>query len=91
MNGLLETSSVLQDCSLVVSVDSMIAHLAAGLDKHVIMLHAWSPDWRWGMDNTGINRWYKNTSDIRQSEYKNWDTVFDRVNNRLEVFKMFVD
>ena len=91
MNGLLETSSVLQDCSLVISVDSMVAHLAAGLDKQVVMLHAWSPDWRWGMDRTGANRWYKNTSDVRQSEYKNWDTVFEDINNRLEVFKMFVD
>ena len=91
MNGLLETSSVLQDCSLVISVDSMIAHLAAGLNKKVIMLHAWSPDWRWGMDSAEVNRWYSNTIDIRQSRYKNWDTVFDSVNNRLEVFKMFVD
>lgn len=91
MKGLLSTSSVIQDCSLIISVDSMIAHLAAGLDKHVLMIHAWSPDWRWGMDNTGINRWYTKTSDIRQSEYRNWDTVFDSINDRLEVFKMFVD
>jgi tetratricopeptide (TPR) repeat protein len=91
MKGLLETVSVLEDCSLIITVDSMIAHLAAGMGKSVIMLHAWSPDWRWGIKNTTENRWYKTVTDIRQAQYKNWDTAFEEVNNRLEVFKMFID
>lgn len=96
MNGLLETSSVLQDCSLIITVDSMIAHLAAGLGKPVIILHAWSPDWRWGLPEekgrgAKPNRWYKHTTDVVQSQYKNWDTVFSDINNRLELFKMYVD
>ncbi len=90
MQGLLDTCRVLQDCSLVISVDSMVAHLAAGLGKRVLMLHAWSADWRWGLyDNE--NRWYSTVTDVRQSSYKNWDSVFDSLNNRLEVFKMFID
>jgi hypothetical protein len=90
MQGLLDTCRVLQDCSLVISVDSMVAHLAAGLGKRVLMLHAWSADWRWGLYDTE-NRWYSTVTDVRQSSYKNWDTVFDSVNDRLEVFKMFID
>jgi tetratricopeptide (TPR) repeat protein len=90
MQGLLETCKVIQDCSLVVSVDSMIAHLAAGLGKPVLMLHSWSPDWRWGLSGEK-NRWYATVTDIRQSSYKDWNSVFSSLNNRLEVFKMFID
>ncbi len=90
MQGLLDTCRVLQDCSLVISVDSMVAHLAAGLGKRVLMLHAWSADWRWGLHGPE-NRWYSTVTDIRQTSYKNWDSVFDSLNNRLEVLKMYVD
>ena len=90
MGGLLNTLSVIEQCSLIISVDSMVAHLAAGANKSVWMLHAWSPDWRWGLYGD-TNRWYDSATDIRQSEYKNWDNVFATLNDRLKVFKNQVD
>jgi tetratricopeptide (TPR) repeat protein len=90
MQGLLATCSVIQDCSLVITVDSMVAHLAAGLGKPVLMLHAWSADWRWGLYDSE-NRWYSTVTDVRQKSYKDWDSVFNSLNNRLELLKMSVD
>lgn len=90
MQGLLNTCRVIQDCVLVITVDSMVAHLAAGLGKPVLMLHAWSADWRWGLQGTE-NRWYSTVTDIRQKSYKDWDSVFNSLNNRLELLKMSVD
>jgi tetratricopeptide (TPR) repeat protein len=90
LSGLLNTAAILNNCTLVITVDSMIAHLAAGLGKPVLMLHAWSPDWRWGL--TGVkNRWYNTVTDVRQQSYKDWDSVFTEINERLSVLKMCVD
>jgi tetratricopeptide (TPR) repeat protein len=90
LEGLLNTAAVVSSCSLVISVDSMIAHLSAGMNKQTLILHAWSPDWRWGLSGD-VNRWYPSAADIRQSEYKNWDSVFVEINKRLKLFKKQVD
>jgi tetratricopeptide (TPR) repeat protein len=90
LEGLLNVAAVIENCALVVSVDSMIAHLAAGMNKPTLLLHAWSPDWRWGLYGQ-TNRWYPSVTDIRQSSRNNWDSVFSEVNKRLNFFKMRVD
>lgn len=89
LNGLDETLAVLKQCKLVITVDSMIAHLAAGANIPTIIMHAYSPDWRWGFDRECM--WYPSVINIRQTELGNWDTVIGAVKQELTLFKNQVD
>lgn len=89
LSGLLETLAVIKQCKLVITVDSMVAHLAAGANVPTIIMHAYSPDWRWGFDRTCI--WYPSAINVRQSEPGNWSSIIDQLTNELTLFKNQVD
>lgn len=52
-----ETAALVAGCSLIVTVDTMIAHLAGALGKTVLLLLKHAPDWRWAPE-TGRSEWY---------------------------------
>lgn len=67
-------------CSLdlMISVDSMPAHLAGALGVPVItLLHA-AADWRW-MQHTSDSPWYPTMKLIRQGRQQNWQPVVDKL------------
>jgi len=74
---------LLQSCKLIVTVDSMIAHLAGSANIPTLLLHAFSPDWRWMLDRTDTP-WYPSITNIRQTSLQNWDSVFDVLNSHLQ-------
>jgi hypothetical protein len=74
---------LLQSCKLIVTVDSMIAHLAGSANIPTLLLHAYSPDWRWMLDRTDTP-WYPSITNIRQTSLQNWDSVFDVLNSHLQ-------
>jgi tetratricopeptide (TPR) repeat protein len=77
---------VINNCSLIVTVDSMIAHLAASANKPVLLLHAYSPDWRWMLERRD-SPWYPSVINIRQKTIQNWNTVIAEVTD--EINKLF--
>lgn len=77
---------IINNCSLIVTIDSMIAHLAASANKPVILLHAFSPDWRWMLERRD-SPWYPSVVNIRQKNIKDWDSVLDELNT--EINKLF--
>jgi tetratricopeptide (TPR) repeat protein len=77
---------LINSCSLVVTVDSMIAHLAASANKPVLLLHAYSPDWRWMLERRD-SPWYPSVINIRQKTIQNWDSVITEVTD--EINKLF--
>ena len=77
---------VINNCNLIVTVDSMIAHLAASANKPVILLHAYSPDWRWMLDRRD-SPWYPSVLNIRQQTKKDWTNVIYNLNK--EINKLF--
>lgn len=63
---------------LVISVDSMPAHLAGALGVPVwTLLHA-DPDWRWMLERED-SPWYPTMRLFRQTEPGSWKTVTERV------------
>jgi tetratricopeptide (TPR) repeat protein len=90
MEGLLNTLAVINSCDLVISVDSMIAHLAAGANKPVWLMQAFSPDWRWGLTQQD-SIWYPSVKNFRQAELQDWDNVLLRINTELNLFKKQID
>ncbi len=56
---------------LVITVDTMIAHLAGALGRPVWLLLKHAPDWRW-MNDAGVAAWYPATVPLRQQAPGDW-------------------
>lgn len=67
---ILELAARLRSLDLIVTVDTMVAHLAGALGRPVwTLLHA-APDWRWGCG--GTTPWYPTMRLFRQSRPGDW-------------------
>lgn len=81
-DDVLETARVMKALDLVISVDSMPAHLAGALGVPVwTLLHA-DPDWRW-MEARDDSPWYPTMRLIRQPRAGDWEAVIARVADEL--------
>jgi len=80
-----ETSSIIANCDLIITSDSAVAHLAAGMGKKTWLLLQKIPDWRWGLKGSNTF-WYENVEIFRQVERNNWQEVMKRVSIRLNNF-----
>ena len=74
----LENAAIIENCDLIITSDTSIAHLAGGMGKETWLLLKYMPDWRWGVkgDNTF---WYPSMRLFRQKERQNWKVVMNRV------------
>jgi hypothetical protein len=69
---------VIKGLDLLITVDSMPAHLAGALNVPVwTILHA-GADWRW-MDNRSDSPWYPSMKLFRQDKPGNWEAVILKV------------
>jgi len=68
--------------SLVITVDTMIAHLAGAMNKPTWLLLKHDPDWRWA-PQTGRSEWYPSVRLYAQEEPGAWDGVIARVTDDL--------
>ena len=66
-----DTAAILQNCDLLISSDSGLAHLAGGLGKRVLLLLPQIPEWRWGLERNTTD-WYPNHRLIRQEFKGDW-------------------
>ena len=83
----LENAAIIQNCDLIITSDTSIAHLAGGMGKSTWMPLHQIPDWRWGLKgNTTF--WYPSMRLFRQNERHNWKEVMERVSNQLNT-KMY--
>jgi hypothetical protein len=83
----LATARLMRALDLVVTIDSMTAHLAGALGVPVwTLLHA-DPDWRWmlGRDDSP---WYPTMRLFRQALAGEWEPVLDRVRRELACVTM---
>jgi hypothetical protein len=67
---------------LVITVDTMVAHLAGALGKPVWTLLPFRADWRWMLDREDAP-WYPTMRLFRQPEPGNWGPVIERVWGRM--------
>ncbi|OGP50502.1 MAG: hypothetical protein A2Y79_06310 [Deltaproteobacteria bacterium RBG_13_43_22] len=78
-----ETGALIQNLDLTISVDTAVAHLAGALGRPVWTLLPFSPDWRWLLDREDTP-WYPTMRLFRQTAYKNWAGVIQKMAARLE-------
>lgn len=77
-----DTAGVLKDLQLVISVDTMTAHLAGALGIPVWTLLPYECDWRWMLDRRD-SPWYPTMRLFRQPEPGNWSAVADQIREAL--------
>ena len=72
-----ETAAILMNCDLVITSDSGLAHLAAGLGRPTWLLLMHIPEWRWGL-NGAETPWYPSMRLFRQEIRGDWKGVVEQ-------------
>ena len=78
------TADALMEVDLVITVDTMLAHLAGALGRPVWTLLAFAPDMRWMLDRADTP-WYPTMRLFRQSAPNDWAGVVREVRREVEV------
>ena len=78
----LENAAIIENCDLIITCDTSIAHLAGGMGKKVWLLLRDIPFWTWGLEGD-TTFWYPSMRFFRQKERHNWQEVMERVSNQL--------
>ncbi|TKK71831.1 glycosyltransferase family 9 protein [Ilyomonas limi] len=79
----MEHARIIKGLDLLISVDSMPAHLAGALGVPVWNLLQKKADWRW-MDDRADSPWYPTMRLFRQEKEGDWEGVIKRVAGDLE-------
>lgn len=79
----LETAAIIANCDLVITSDTAVAHLAAGLGQPTWLLLQAVPEWRWGLEGDS-SFWYPSMRLFRQKDRGNWAEVIERVAQALQ-------
>jgi hypothetical protein len=81
-SSVLATAKALKNLDLVITVDTMVAHLSGALARPVWTLLPYQCDWRWMLDRED-SPWYPTMRLFRQAEPGTWDSVLKRVQRDL--------
>ncbi|WP_269608931.1 tetratricopeptide repeat protein [Prochlorococcus marinus] len=79
----LENAAIIENCDLIITCDTSIAHLAGGMGKKVWLLLKDIPFWTWGLKEESTF-WYPSMRLFRQKERHNWYEVMERVSNEIQ-------
>ena len=79
-----DTAAVMKNLDLVITSDTATAHLAGGLGVAVWVALSFAPDWRW-MHQREDSPWYPTMRLFRQTQWKEWASVFDRMARELSL------
>jgi tetratricopeptide (TPR) repeat protein len=83
---MLETAALIQELDLVVTSDTITAHLAGALGVPVWVALSTSADWRW-FTGREDSPWYPNMRLFRQSTRGQWPAVFERIAAELAGYR----
>jgi tetratricopeptide (TPR) repeat protein len=80
--GLPELAGLMCCLDLILTVDTMPAHLAGALDRPVWTMLSWAPDWRWQLEQSR-SPWYPSMRLFRQAAPGDWASVIEEVAGEL--------
>ncbi|AIQ98126.1 tetratricopeptide repeat protein [Prochlorococcus sp. MIT 0801] len=79
----LENAAIIENCDLIITCDTSIAHLAGGMGKKVWLLLRDIPFWTWGLEKENTF-WYPSIRLFRQKIRHNWNEVMERVAKEIK-------
>ena len=82
-NDLADTAAAIKQLDLVITIDTVIAHLAGALGKPVWVMLNFDSDWRWLIDRED-SPWYPTMRLFRQPKIGDWNSVLKQVKESLE-------
>lgn len=77
-----DTSAIIDQLDLVITVDTSVAHLAGAMGKPTWVLLPHAPDWRW-MRNRSDSPWYDTVTLFRQRPRGRWQDVMGDMASKL--------
>ena len=77
-----DTAAIIANLDLIISVDTMVAHLAGAMGKPVWTLLHCASDWRWMVEGSD-SPWYRSMRLFRQAPFEDWQAVANRVHTAL--------
>jgi hypothetical protein len=72
----------MENCDLVVTSDTSVAHLAGALDRPTWLGLSTTADWRWLRERRD-SPWYRSMTLFRQQRPGDWSTVFEEMAESL--------
>jgi len=78
-----DTAALCQQCDLIVSVDTSVAHLAGALGVPTLLLLPFNADWRW-LTGRNDSPWYTALQLLRQATRADWTGAFAQLRETLE-------
>lgn len=70
---IMDTAGLIAGLDLIISVDTMVAHLAGAMGRPVWLLLHHDPDWRW-MEGRADSPWYPTMRLFRQASPGDWES-----------------
>jgi hypothetical protein len=83
------TAALIAGAELVITVDTMVSHLAGALGKPTWLLLKHGPDWRWPNDGRRDSAWYPSMRLYHQKSPGDWAGVIADVEFDLTVRQLF--
>lgn len=80
-----DTAGLISQLDLVISVDTSVMHLAAGLGCPTWMLSRYDGCWRW-FGNRPDSPWYPTMTQYRQPSEGDWQSALDQMTRDLQRF-----
>ncbi|MBV8634553.1 MAG: hypothetical protein JO002_08700, partial [Burkholderiaceae bacterium] len=81
-DDLLDTAALVDQLDLVISVDTVIVHMAGALGKPVWLLNRYESEWRW-LTEGETSPWYPSMRIFRQAAMHDWHSVIAGVAKEL--------
>ena len=78
-----DTAALCQQCDLIVSVDTSVAHLAGALGVPTLLLLPVNADWRW-LTGRNDSPWYASLQLLRQATRADWAGAFAQLRETIE-------
>lgn len=82
-DGLLSLAGVISQLNLVITVDTLAAHLAGSLGVSVWLLLQHAADWRW-LEGRDDSPWYPSLRIFRQPAPGAWSDVIEAIEQKLQ-------
>jgi hypothetical protein len=78
-----DTAAWIAEMDLVISVDTMVAHLSGSLRRPTWILLRQDCDWRWMLDRED-SPWYSTARLFRQDHEGDWESVLEKVQRAIQ-------